>query len=480
MFQSRIPQNWGLPGLATVSAAFMLTAAPAAPPKVQFSQQVLPVLNRECLSCHRGPAAPGGYSLETAERLVAGGRHGKAVVPGKGSQSTLVRYLTGELKPQMPPGKPLDLVTIALIQRWIDEGGRIDSMVDPTQPEGKMRGAMPMRIGGNPGVPAKPSARAAALLPASVVQSAPVTALAFSPDGKYLAAGGYRAVRLLDPASGQVVKTLSGPVDQVLAVAWSAEGKRLAAAGGVPGGIGEVCLWEGGAPASWGKPRVLREHSDSIFSVALKPGSPEMATVSPDRTVRIWDLASGKVTRILRDHVDAVYGAAYSADGQWFATASADRTVKLYQLGSSEPPASLRHGEGVTGVAFNPRGNVLVSCADRQVRVWAVKLGAGQNPLRQHGEGEAINSVSFSGDGSLMVWGASNRRVRIWNGEVSNQRRELGDMQDWVYSVAASPDGKLVAGGGADGKIYLWEAGGKLLRTVPLGPAAILPAGAGK
>src|SRR5687768_12727887 len=94
------------PILAGCALSLIAAAAPAAPPKVVFSRQVLPVLNRECAGCHKGPAAPGGYSLESAERLFAGGRHGTAVVPGKSADSTIVRYLTGELKPQMPPGKP--------------------------------------------------------------------------------------------------------------------------------------------------------------------------------------------------------------------------------------------------------------------------------------------------------------------------------------------------------------------------------------
>src|SRR5438046_7951750 len=100
-------------GLALLCAAPALAAAP----RVQFSRQVLPVLRRECSVCHAGAAAPGGFSMETAAQLVAGGRHGAAVVPGKSGQSNIVRYLVGELKPQMPPGKPLSLATVALIRR---------------------------------------------------------------------------------------------------------------------------------------------------------------------------------------------------------------------------------------------------------------------------------------------------------------------------------------------------------------------------
>src|SRR5687767_10941446 len=88
---------------------FICGESTAAPAKVTFSRQVLPVLQRECRSCHAGSAAPGGYRMESAAEIVGGGRHGAAIVPGKSGESALVKYLTGELKPQMPPGKPLSL-----------------------------------------------------------------------------------------------------------------------------------------------------------------------------------------------------------------------------------------------------------------------------------------------------------------------------------------------------------------------------------
>jgi WD40 repeat protein len=438
-------------------------AAPAAKGRalpVQFSRQILPLLRRECSVCHAGPTAPGLYSMETAERLIAGGRHGTAAVAGKSSESTIIKYLTGEIKPQMPPGKPLTLETVALVRRWIDEGAKIDSMTLPTPATSKAK------TSGNATEPAPDATRL-------TVQTAPVTALAYSPDGKLLAAGDYRAVRLLDTATGQVTRTLTGPVDQVLALAWTPDGKTLAAAGGLPGAYGEVCLWN---TTTWGKPQQLKQHADTIYGISFRPGAAEFATASLDKTVAIWTStppALPRVSRTLKDHADAIFGVAYSPDGKWMATCSADRTVKLYDAGTQgRPVASLSHGDAVTALAFSAKSDLLATaCADKKVRVWPVKTGSIDNPLRSQDEGEAVNAVAFSPDGSSFLWGAANHKVKEWNNEVATQKRELTDPADWVYAVAISPDGKTLVAGAGDGKVYFWnEADGKLLRSLLMGP----------
>jgi WD40 repeat protein len=455
-------------GLALAGAASAL----AAPPRVQFSRQVLPLLRKECSVCHSGAAAPGGFSMETADKLRAGGRHGAPFLPGKSTQSVIIQYLTGALKPQMPPGKPLPLDTIALLRRWIDEGAKIDSMSIP--PPSAVTAGRPSL--GRPGVAQPPSSSLphASRLP---LLPAPVTALAFAPDGKLLAAGGYQTVRLLDPTTGKPVRTLAGPVDQVQALSWSPDGKWLAAAGGLPGAFGEVCLWN---TATWSKPRILKKHADTIYALSWRAGTPEFATASLDKTVMLWNAVGGNVTRTLKDHADAVFAVAYSPDGKWLATGSADRSVKLYQTASAgRPVASLSHGDAVTAVAFSPKSDMLATaCSDKQVRVWPVKAGSIDNPLRSQGEGDLVNAIAFSADGSAFVWGAANRKVKLWNGDVSSQTKELSDATDWVYAIAMSPDGKQIVAGAGDGKVYFWSApDGKLLHAELLGPGPAVVAG---
>jgi WD40 repeat protein len=278
-------------------------------------------------------------------------------------------------------------------------------------------------------------------------------------------------VRLVDPLDGAIRATLAGTADQVLTLAWSADGKSLAAGGGMPGAFGEVYVWEvPTSGAAWAKPRILKEHSEVVLSLAWRPDGAQLATGSQDKTARVWDVTSGKTLRTLKDHVDVVTAVAYSPDGKWLATGGTDRSVKLYNAADLSRAATLPHAEGITALAFSGKSDLIATAAaDKQVRVWPVKSGAIENPLRQHGEGEAVSSMAFSADGKSFVWGAINRKVQLWNGEVSGRIREMNDAQDWVYAVALSPDGKRIAAGAGDGKLYLWSAAdGKLQRAVSM------------
>lgn len=449
-------------GVAAATATLLLSfAAQSAPPPVSYTRQIRPLFERQCLGCHgSGPNAASGYSMTTRELLLRGGRHGTAVVPGKaGAQnSALIHYLTGEKQPRMPSGAPpLDRDTIDLIRRWISEGAKFDAA--------SAAAAVPV-----------PARTKAGLTPAVTPgrSAAPVTALAFAPDGKLLAAGGFRSVRLVDPATGTVTRTLSGPVDQVQAVAFSPDGRWLAAAGGVPGERGEVIVWDIAAG------KLLRRfgnaHADVVYGLAWKPNgaaaSSEIATASLDKTVRLWNAATGKPGRVLRDHADAVLSVAYSPDGKLLATGSADRSAKLFDSATGKGLAVLAaHGDSVTGVAFNHDGKLLATVsADKTLRVWKVAPGGMGNPERTQNESDTVNACVFSGDGSLLAYGAGSKVVKIFNGDGAQLKRALTEpLADWVHSLAIHRDNRTIAAGTQNGLICLWNADeGKLIRSITL------------
>ncbi len=407
---------------------------------VSFSKQILPLLKAQCFSCHANATPASGYALFNRDQLLAGGRHGAAIVAGKSASGTFVKYLTGELKPKMPPGGAIDLETISIIRKWIDEGARVDSMLAP--PPTKTANSTP---GGN-----IRSISTLARLPA------PVTALAFMPDNKTVIVGGFRSLRFMNADDGMVLSTTIGISDQVLSISVSPDGKSIAAASGKSGFAGEVVLVDAATRSITGK---LIGHDEVVTSVAWKPDGTEIATSSLDKTVRIWDATTLKQKRLIKDHVDAVYSVAYSHDGRFFASGSGDRTAKVYDAKDYSRMTTLSvHQDGISTVAFGAKGETLWTLSlDKSARIWPVKKGTIENPLRSQYEGDQINVGSISADGSLFIWGSANHNIKVFKGDGTNQLRELKEVVDWVSAVAIAPDNKHVAAGGQDGSVHIWD-----------------------
>lgn len=433
---------------------FLLSAGKgsSAPPlPVSFSRQILPFLQSDCFSCHGGMNPSSGYSMVNREALLKGGRHGAAITVGKGAQSSLVRYLTGAIKPQMPPGIAWDMERIALVRRWIDEGAKVDSYT-PT---------LKVQKRGNDAI--KQTQRfIEANLPS------PVTALAYSPKGDLIAVGGYKAVRLLEPNTGRLVKAVLGAKSQVMAVGWSSDGNLLAIGGGEEGVSGEVLVVD---THTWQVVWRLPGHTEVVYTLAWKPNTHELATGSLDKSLRIWDADRGACTKTLKDHADYLSCIAYSKDGKMFASASADRSVKVYDPQSWKRLFTLNaHNDAVNWVAFHPNGKLLATASmDKTIRIWTIKPGGMENPERTLYESEAINTCEFSPKGDRFVYGSFNHKVKVYNAEGTQQQKELQEPQDWVYCVSVSPDGLTVVAGTLDGKVYFWSANdGKLLQTYAL------------
>lgn len=417
---------------------------------VVFSRDVLPLLRQSCTSCHSGPNPASGYSMDTRVKLLAGGRHGAAVLVGKGAQSNLVRYCTGELKPKMPPNGALDKVQLSVLIRWIDQGATVDSLTAPTRtpsgsfPFAKPEGAAVSAAGGGVGVKGGEKA------------VGPVTALALSPDGKLLAVGGYKVVRLYDPSTGELQRVLSGCADQVQSLTWESNGKRLAAAGGVPGESGEVALFE----VATGKIlKRLSGHADVVVSVSWRTGTDELATGALDKTAALWNAATGQRTRLLKDHADTVLAVAFSPSGEFLATASADRTAKLYRMSDGVRVAALNaHQDAIYRLAFSPDSKRLATAsADKTVRIWSVKNGPMENPDATQYESEPLTACAFSPDNQRLVWASASRKIKVFAANGRDYQQEFGDAPDWVSSLSVSADGKLLIAGSLDGKLTVWD-----------------------
>jgi WD40 repeat protein len=294
----------------------------------------------------------------------------------------------------------------------------------------------------------------------------PVTALAYSPDGKILAIGSYRAVLLFDIPGGRVARVLTEPIGTVQSLCWNKEGSLLAAAGGSPGEVGQVLLYD--VAAGYKPISGFAGHTDVIYSVALSSDGKTMATASQDKTVRTWDIPGRKAGIVIRAHSDIVYRVRFAPNGSTLFTCGQDRAVRQFETGTGKLARSFEgHSNAVMALAVRPDGQVIVtSGVEPRLRWWNVSDGG--TPRYSDGSSVQVNDIAFSSSGKLLAAAAGDHGVRVWSGENGGLMKQLMDSPDWCYAVSISPDDKFVAGAGADGGIRIWEIQPGALRATLL------------
>jgi RNA polymerase sigma factor (sigma-70 family) len=294
--------------------------------------------------------------------------------------------------------------------------------------------------------------------------SGAVTGVAFSPDGEAIATCSRDGtVRLWIARDGSERAVLHGHTGAVLAVAYAPDGRTLASAGEDP----SVRLWDPIRGTALGE---LSGHASPITTLAYAPDGRTLASAGADGAIRLWDVAARSPRTVLGGHSGAVRALAFSRDGTMLASGGDDRTVRLWDVaGATEVHTFAGHQDAVTCLAFDPRGRALASgSADACLRLWDLRTHSptftfrGPNPFgldNVNGHADAVTALAFAPSGRQLASGGRDRAIKLWNtfDNVIAAQSTISAHRGNAWFATFAPDGTMLLTGGDDGLVKLWD-----------------------
>ncbi|MEO7994006.1 MAG: hypothetical protein ABI743_06365 [bacterium] len=227
-------------------------------------------------------------------------------------------------------------------------------------------------------------------------------------------------------------------------------------------------------PSNDGPPlHAFNANEQQVWAVDISPDGTTIATGGKDEHAALWNLNAGTAAGQLAatdDHTNWIVAVSYSSDGRFVATGSEDGTVKLWDLATGRNLVKTIHTPGdslaVRTLAFDPSSNRLfIGYDDARGTIRIFDPAGWKERATTLKHGGAMRALAVSPDGKLLVTGGDDNAAHLWNIATGALVADLGGHRGWVQAVAFNAHGE-VATGSSDGSLRVWSTAGKLVETI--------------
>lgn len=316
----------------------------------------------------------------------------------------------------------------------------------------------------------KPAFAAKIYYPANVLyicqgHSNHITAVAWSPDGKYIASASYdKTVLIWNAINGQQFLTYQGHSARVNTIAWSPDSKYLVSASDDQ----SAQVWE---VATGKQVCFYHGHQGSLLAVAWSPNGKYIASAGEDTTVQVWDAITKELIAKYEDHRDKVHCVAWSPDGRYLASGGKDCKLRIKELDKGHEEHSFlkklfsprnrqrtigSHKGAINALAWSPDSQRIATVSsDRYIRVR--DLSRNTESLLGESWSTIQNTIAWSPTNKQIVAiGGNDETVHVWNTSTKKQYVYQGH-SGHVMTVAWSPDGSRLVSGSVDRTLQVWQ-----------------------
>ncbi|WP_323260564.1 WD40 repeat domain-containing protein [Pseudanabaena galeata] len=305
----------------------------------------------------------------------------------------------------------------------------------------------------------------------SINRDSPFYAAKFSPDGNILALGSFDGSVSLYQSNGKLIAQLTGlQTRDIRGLSFSPDSKRIASTGKGK----SVRIWDVESGKLIGK---FYAHQDDILRVDFHPDGRRLLTGSKDGSVKLWDSDLGIELLTLNPknvgnnspnkESGAIQDTSFSPDGNLIVTAK-NTTIALWDLQGNLLASAIAHDQELYGVKFHPNGKqLLTSGRDQAVKLWQITDQNRQIQLVRIFKGISTDvlSLNFSADGERIALASQDSTIQILNSEGTIEM-QLGGHTDNIFDINFSPDGHYLLSASKDRTVRLWDLKTTLINTL--------------